>query len=127
MLMAPRSKKRPTATGDNHDNLLRRLTHIQFKLRDIVQVVIGASLLAVPVGFTEETWRLGSELPMANIVALLFISLGFISIFVFYNYYHHHIKGYRQDWYKRVFSTYVLAFFGCDFVAGHYPESALDD
>ena len=52
----------------------------EFKLKDIMQVIIGASILAVPVGFTEETWNLGASLPMINVLGLFALSIFFISI-----------------------------------------------
>jgi uncharacterized membrane protein len=110
--MAPRKKKRAIKqdTASSHDTILHKLTHIEVTLKDIVQVIVGASVLAVPVAFTEETWRLGGELAMRNVLSLMFLSLAFIFIFVFYNYYHHHIRGYTTEYFKRVLTTYVLAF-----------------
>jgi len=32
---------------------------VEFRPRDLMQVLIGAAILAVPGAFTEETWRLG--------------------------------------------------------------------
>lgn len=82
----------------------------EFKLRDILQVIVGATILAVPIGFTEETWRLGEALPLANIMGLLAMSIIFISLFTFY---HYHNKFPRRHWdqfVKRVFFTYFFSF-----------------
>ena len=38
---------------------------------DIIQVVVGASALSVPVAFSEEAWNLGRPLPVANIIVLV--------------------------------------------------------
>jgi uncharacterized membrane protein len=83
---------------------------LEFKFRDIVQVIVGASILAIPVGFTEETWVLGANLPLWNIFGFFLLSLFFISCFVYYNYYMNHIKTYYFDFFKRVFATYFLSF-----------------
>ena len=82
----------------------------RFKLKDILQVLIGASILAVPVGFTEETWGLGASLPIMNVLGLLALSLIFISTFTYYHY-HKHVpdKGWGEFG-KRVFFTYLLSF-----------------
>src|SRR3989344_9032482 len=78
------------------------------------QVMVGASVLAVPVGFTEETWRLGETLPFANIFIILALTLIFISTFV-YSHYHrgriksnpkHHLKHFSN----RVLFTYIFSF-----------------
>jgi uncharacterized membrane protein len=82
---------------------------VEFKLRDIMQIVIGSAILAVPVGFTEETWKLGENLPMFNIIALLGLSLLFISLFVYHNYYKNHIKESWDEFIKRVIGTYLVS------------------
>jgi uncharacterized membrane protein len=83
---------------------------LEFRLRDIVQVIVGASILAIPVGFTEETWTLGANLPLLNIFGFFLLSLLFISCFVFYTYYRAHIKSYYVEFFKRVFFTYFFSF-----------------
>jgi uncharacterized membrane protein len=83
----------------------------EFRFKDLLQVIIGASILAIPVGFTEETWNLGSTLPLLNILFLIVISLFFISAFTYYHYYHE--DGLKKHWWnfiKRVVSTYIVSF-----------------
>ena len=83
----------------------------KFSLHDFIQVIIGASVLAVPIGFTEETWRLGETLPVLNIVGLLTLSLIFISTFTYYQYNHKHKENKSwKEFTKRVFFTYVFSF-----------------
>ena len=48
---------------------------VEVRARDVVQVIVGASILAIPAGFTEETWNLGEQLPVANIIAAPFNAL----------------------------------------------------
>lgn len=50
-------------------------------LEDVIQVVVGASALSVPVAFSEEAWNLSKTLPLKNILILIFLSLLFISLF----------------------------------------------
>ncbi len=83
---------------------------VEFHLRDLVQVMVGASVLAIPVAFTEETWRLGEELGMLSIIGLLSLSLLFITIFVYYNYYREKFKEHWVECVKRVLSTYIFSF-----------------
>ena len=54
---------------------------VEFRLRDLMQIIVGASILAVPVAFTEETWNLGAQLPLANVLGLSILSLLFIAFF----------------------------------------------
>src|SRR6056297_3101296 len=60
---------------------------VEFRPRDLMQVLVGASILAVPVAFTEETWVLGDKLPLENVLLLSGLSLLFISGFVYFNFY----------------------------------------
>ncbi|MBT8326605.1 MAG: DUF2391 family protein [Bacteroidia bacterium] len=48
---------------------------------DIIQVIVGASALTVPVAFTEESWRLSETLPLFNVTLLLLLSLLFIGLY----------------------------------------------
>ncbi|MFH1290163.1 MAG: DUF2391 family protein [Nanoarchaeota archaeon] len=82
----------------------------KFKLHDILQIIIGASILAVPIGFTEETWRLGETLPLINVLGLLLLSLFFISMFTYYQYHRHANKEHLSEFTKRVIATYFLSF-----------------
>lgn len=83
---------------------------VLFRPHDLIQVIVGAFILAVPLAYTEETWRLGEELGTMNIIALAIMSITFISLFVFYNIYRHHFKAHKWDFVKRVISIYVIAF-----------------
>lgn len=82
---------------------------LEFNARDIMQVVIGASLLAIPVSLTEEAWVLGENLPLTNVMGIAGLSLLFISVFVYYNFYKVTFKGYVWEFVKRVVGTYFLS------------------
>ena len=82
---------------------------VEFKPRDIFQVIVGSSLLAVPVAFTEEAWTLGSSLSDNRIILLAALSLTFIGTFVFFNFYKGNFKGHIASFFKRVIGTYLLS------------------
>jgi uncharacterized membrane protein len=84
---------------------------VELKPRDIMQIIVGASILAIPVGFTEETWNLGERLPLNNVFALAMISLVFIALFVYFNFYRFQLKGYVFEYIKRIIAIYVLSLF----------------
>jgi len=48
---------------------------------DIIQVIIGASALTIPVAFSEEAWNLSRTLPTLNVITLLCLSLLLISLY----------------------------------------------
>ena len=66
---------------------------VELKPRDIMQIIIGATVLAIPVGLTEETWILGNELSIFKVSLLGLISILFLSLFIYFNFYRFHIKG----------------------------------
>jgi uncharacterized membrane protein len=82
---------------------------LEFENKDFLQVIVGATLLAIPVMFTEEVWRLGESLHTVNIVAIALVSLVFISLFTYYNYYHGSLKGNIHRFLERVLVTYVMS------------------
>ena len=82
---------------------------VEFHPRDLMQVIIGASILAVPVAMTEETWVLGTELPLTNVLILSGLSLLFIAGFVYYNFYRFHFKGHCFEYIKRVMAIYLFS------------------
>ncbi len=89
---------------------MMRPVMLKFYPRDVMQVLVGASILAIPVAFTEETWNLGASLPLANILGLLALSVIFISSFVYYNYYRGEMRKNWTEFSKRVFTTYLFSF-----------------
>jgi len=82
---------------------------VEFRPRDLMQVIVGASILAVPIAFTEETWKLGEQLPLKNVLLLGFISILFISSFVYFNFYRFQFKKHIFEYLKRVIATYFCA------------------
>ncbi|MBD3354678.1 DUF2391 family protein, partial [Candidatus Woesearchaeota archaeon] len=83
----------------------------EFLIKDALQVIIGSSILAIPIGFTEETWELGGSLPILNILGLFLISMLFISSFTYYNYHKRHgLKKHFGEFVKRIFATYLVSF-----------------
>ncbi len=82
---------------------------VEFRPRDLMQVIVGASILAVPVAFTEETWNLGEKLPVENVFILSFLSVIFVALFVYFNFYRFIIKGHIMEYCKRVFSIYFFS------------------
>ena len=42
---------------------------VELKIKDILQIIVGASILAVPVAFTQEVWDMGGELAWRRIFA----------------------------------------------------------
>jgi uncharacterized membrane protein len=82
---------------------------VEFHPRDLLQIIVGASILAVPVAFTEETWNLGEKLPLQNVLGLSILSLLFIGLYVYFNFYRDMLRQHIWEYVKRVFSIYVFS------------------
>jgi len=82
---------------------------VELKIRDILQIIVGSSILAVPVAFTEEVWDLGKTLPLANVFLLSLVGFFFMAGFIYFSAYRRHLKFFRWEFLKRVLSTYLLA------------------
>lgn len=95
-------------TGNVLSHLLRPLM-VEFRPRDLLQVLVGSSLLAIPMAFTAETWELGQELPLINVLVLSLISIFFISLFVYFNFYRFYLKNNMTQYIIRVLSTYFIS------------------
>ncbi len=83
---------------------------VEFKPPDILQVIVGASLLAIPMAFTAEAWELGVELPHKNVIFLGALSLFFVALFVYFNFYRNYLKRNKVHYVVRVLATYLIAF-----------------
>jgi len=83
---------------------------VEFRTKDALQTVVGASILAIPAAYTEETWDLGSNLPLINVLGIALLSIVFIATFVYYNFYRNYMGEFRGQYLLRVVSTYLIAF-----------------
>jgi uncharacterized membrane protein len=102
-----------TTVYDNLGNILSKIVsplRVEFNLKDVLQIILGASLLALPVGFTEETWNLGASLSTERITWFFVLSILFISLFVYYNSYRGRFRRYWFGFVKRVIFTYLFSF-----------------
>ena len=97
---------------NNSGEVIQRIVKplmVEVRFRDIVQILIGASILAIPIAFTEETWILGESLPLINVAGLAFVSICFIGVFVYTSFYRFYMKDYVWEFIKRVISIYLIS------------------
>ena len=97
---------------DKAGNVIQRVVkplEVEFRLRDVIQTIVGASILAIPAAYTEETWNLGSELALSNIIGIAVLSITFIAIFVYYNFYKSYFAEFRSQFILRVVGTYLVS------------------
>ena len=82
---------------------------VELRPKDVLQIIVGATILAIPVGLTEETWILAQQLKISSVALLGALSIIFIAMFVYFNFYRFNIKGYFWQYIKRVVATYGLS------------------
>ena len=82
---------------------------VELKLQDVLEIMVGASILAVPVAFTEEVWNMGDELHWYNVILLNTVCILFMGSFIYFKSYRKHLDLYRNEFYKRVLSTFLLS------------------
>jgi uncharacterized membrane protein len=76
--------------------------------RDLIQVIAGTSILAVPAGFTEET-RLSQTLPFRSVSILSVVSLLLTALFVCLNFDRFAFNGHALESGMGVFSIHLVS------------------
>ncbi len=82
---------------------------VELNPRDVMQIIVGAFLIATPLCFTEEVWTLSETLPNFKIGLLMITSMVTVSVFVYLNFYRHRIAGHIIEFFKRIFAIYFLS------------------
>jgi uncharacterized membrane protein len=107
----PHSVRRVRETFDERGKLIREFFSplmVDFRINDVLEIIVGASVLAIPVAYTEEVWVLGEQLPLANIIGVLMMSLTIVALFVYYIFYRGHLRGNVGQFLLRVFAGYGI-------------------
>jgi uncharacterized membrane protein len=83
---------------------------VEFQLRDVLQILIGACVLCIPVAFTEEVWNLGATLPLGNTIGIVALSLLFLGFSAYFIFARGHFRGNEWDFVKRLACGYLITF-----------------
>lgn len=98
---------------DDTGNVIQRFVTplmFEFQLRDVIQILIGACVLCIPVALTEEVWNLGASLPIVNTVGVVFVSFVFLGFSGYYIFARGHFRGNEWDFFKRILCAYFITF-----------------
>jgi len=82
---------------------------VELRRRDVAQILVGASLLSIPVGFTQEVWDLGAQLSIGSVAVLAVISIVFIGLYTYTTFYRDLFHQFRFEYAKRVLTIYFLS------------------
>ncbi len=103
---------RITTIKDKDGNILKQeVSRIKDNLtiQDIMQILVGASILAIPSALTQEVWDMGAALPWINIIAMLLIEYLIIGMFLYFKAYSENIKVHKGVYAKRVLVIMLLS------------------
>lgn len=101
-----------TVIKDSSGKILHKILtplRIQFRIKDILEIVIGSMLIAIPIAFTQEAWMISEELPMINILAIAGVSILMVAVFVYFKYYQGVLLQHPFEFLKRLFFTYAIS------------------
>jgi uncharacterized membrane protein len=85
--------------------------NVYLNVEDISQISIGAFILAVPVSFSEEAWRLGEALPALNLLLVFSLSVMFLAFFAYQSVFQGRIRNRIGVFLLRLAIAYVIT--GC--------------
>ena len=97
---------------DNKGNEVQRINvplKVEVGIHDFLEIMVGASILAVPIAFTQEVWDMGDQLAWINVLVLSLIGMLFLGTFIYVTSYRKRFTMYRNEYFKRVISTYLLS------------------
>lgn len=81
---------------------------LSFNLEDASQVAIGAFVLAVPISFSEEAWKLGETLPLTNLLTLFVLSILFLGVFTYGSVFQANVKYRIPAFLSRIAIAYAI-------------------
>lgn len=81
---------------------------VELKPRDVLQIFVGAFLVASPLCFTEEIWSLSVSLSNTKVFSLGLVSFVTVTAFIYFNFYRFKLKGHIVSFLKRVLATYLI-------------------
>ncbi len=99
---------------DEAGNILSKMVSplmVEFHLRDLFQVLVGAVLLAFPLSISEELWTISEEISTLNTLIFMAMSLVCISLFVYSIFYSGREGKHFISFFKRVTITYIISLF----------------
>lgn len=116
-----RSEKSPDTRSLLTEDVVLPL-RIKFQIKDVCEIVVGASVLAIPVAYTEEVWTLGEQLPLANVVMVAVTSITIVALFVYYFYYQNKLHENFAQYVLRVVACYGITLLVVAFILAMFQK-----
>ena len=84
-------------------NMLRKLD-----IEDLGQIIIGSTMLSVPIAFTEEAWRISEDIRLPNLCLIIFLTLCFIGLYSYQGIYEGSVPRRRHIFIIRILINYFV-------------------
>lgn len=97
---------------DDAGNIIHKIlkpTMVEFHPRDVMQTIVGATILAIPLSYTQEVWEMGERITNMQAGYIALVSMTFMGLFVYYNYYKNQLREHVFEFFKRIITTYVIS------------------
>ena len=115
---------------DENGNVVSTITgplKVEFHLSDFMQLVAGATVMALPVSLTEEVWDLAADLSPGRAILILAASLLTLAGFIWSLFYGKRIKEYPGHFVKRCVSAYLVTFLVSFLLLFLFDKAPLED
>ena len=73
---------------------------VEFRLRDVGQLLAGAFMMGIPVALAEEVWVLGETLPPGRILLIALLTILVLALFIWGLFYGGHIAEFKFDFFN---------------------------
>jgi uncharacterized membrane protein len=80
-----------------------------FKLKDIMQVIAGATVFTIQVALAAEAQSIATGMHWASVLSLAALTVTFVGVFTYFHYHHHRTIKYWGLMLKRTAWTYVIS------------------
>ena len=84
-------------------SMLRKLD-----IEDLGQIIIGSTMLSVPIAFTEEAWRISEDIRLPNLCLIIFLTLCFIGLYSYQGIYEGSVPRRRHIFIIRILINYFV-------------------
>ncbi|MFT7035159.1 MAG: putative membrane protein [Cyclobacteriaceae bacterium] len=71
-------------------------------------MIIGSTILTIPITFTEEAWRLSETLSIINLVGMFFMSIAFLAMYTYHGIFQGGIKNRKGTYLWWIFVDYLV-------------------
>lgn len=100
---------------------------VEFRVQDLVQLVMSACVMALPVALTGEVWELGEKLSGGRALLIVTFSIVALLAVIWGLFYGRRVREYSGHFLRRALSAYVLTYLISFLLLRLFDQAPLDD